>query len=241
MSDSSEESRLQSSAPPPIEDFLGEPTRDLEAWSALLAADVPFPIQGGSGIRGRLGKLVKKALRPLLRAALGDLWDRQRVFNLIALETMISQRSLANARHAEHVAGVERVEARTRESFEAAMRHNDALFARVDQKLDRYRREAKDLWQRLGALLEAQALAGSKGETNESGVDGEPSEVSLEPSTAASILSEQSYLELENRFRGSEEDIAGRVAAGCRTAGRVSHRGRHAGGGRVCGDRRGDI
>lgn len=193
---------------PPIEAFLGEPTRDLEAWSALFTADTPFPIQGGAGLRGRLASLVKRALRPLLRAALGDLWDRQRVFNLIAIESLITQQSLAEARHAENLGAFERLEARTTQSFEAAMRHNDALFSRVDQKLDRYRREAKELWHRLGALVEAQSSVATSQAT-----ESDPPGQALEPATAASILGEQSYLELEKRFRGSEQDIAGRVAA----------------------------
>ncbi|MEO1085249.1 MAG: hypothetical protein AAFY88_13500, partial [Acidobacteriota bacterium] len=95
---------------PPIEDFLGEPTRELEAWSALFTRDVPFPPSGGGGVKGSLVGLIKKLLRPVVRGVTADLWDRQRVFNLIAIETLIHQRDLAVARYREHQAAIERID-----------------------------------------------------------------------------------------------------------------------------------
>ncbi|MEO1366462.1 MAG: class I SAM-dependent methyltransferase [Acidobacteriota bacterium] len=202
---------------PPIEAFLGEPTRELEAWAALFTHDVPFPRGGGGGLKGKLVGLVKRLLRPIVRGATADLWDRQRVFNLIAIETLIHQRDLAVARYREHQSAIERIDQRATDSLQDAMRHNDALFARVDQKLDRYRREAKDLWHQLGALVTAQSGAGAAPGPSQRADEGKGEAPStprqpLQATTAATILEEQGYLELEKRFRGSEEEIARRVA-----------------------------
>jgi O-antigen chain-terminating methyltransferase len=76
------------------------------------------------------------------------------------------------------------------------MRHSDALYAVVDQKLDRYRRQGQDLWSRLGSLL-ARLEDGT-----EEGVS----------ARLAEGWREQEYRDLEDRFRGTQEDIAERVA-----------------------------
>ncbi|MEM1178892.1 MAG: class I SAM-dependent methyltransferase [Acidobacteriota bacterium] len=202
--------------PPSVDQFLGEPTRELEAWSALFTHNVPFPAAGGGGLRGKLVALVKRVLRPFVRGATADLWDRQRVFNLIAIETLIHQRDLAVARYKEHQSAIERIDQRATDSLQEVMLHNDALFSRVDQKLDRYRREAKGLWNQLGALLAAQATQEGKPMSEASAESGPAAgtggAVPLKPSTAAAILEEQGYLELEKRFRGSEAEIARRVS-----------------------------
>ncbi|MEO1085549.1 MAG: class I SAM-dependent methyltransferase, partial [Acidobacteriota bacterium] len=108
------------------------------------------------------------------------------------------------------------------DSLQDAMRHNDALFARVDQKLDRYRREAKDLWHQLGALVTVQAAVQARtAATPEEAAETTPDlsaetldtgRGALQATTASTILEEQGYLELEKRFRGSEEEISRRVA-----------------------------
>ncbi|MCG8461142.1 MAG: class I SAM-dependent methyltransferase [Holophagales bacterium] len=185
-----------------LEAFLGEPTRSLGEWARLWGADLEFPVRAGGGLRGRIGLLLKRLLRPILRSALGDLYDRQRVFNLILLETLVKQRELATDRFRAHQGHLEVLDARTIQGLQEVMRHNDALFARVDQKLDRYRREAKELWHRLGALIAAAEVS----------ADGEPAP---RPGTgeASRVLLEQEYLSLEARYRGSEEDIAERVSA----------------------------
>lgn len=73
-------------------------------------------------------------------------------------------------------------------------RHADALFARIDQKLTRYRRESRELWSRMEALL---ALA----ETADAGA--------VAPLIRAS--KEQGYVELERLFRGSQSEIRRRL------------------------------
>ncbi len=190
---------------PGIEEFLGEPTRDLERWSWLWTEDRTFPVRSHRGLLGRGLVFLKRLLRPVARAVLADLWDRQRVFNLILLDTIVNERHQrrhlsqraedfqgAIETHAELLAQLDR---RTAEAMTEVLRHNDALFSRVDQKLDRYRREAKDLWHRLGALV----AASEKGDSA--------------PVELRRTQEEQGYLELERRYRGSEEEIAERVAA----------------------------
>lgn len=192
---------------PAIEEFLGEPTRDLVAWAGLWTADVEFPVQRTGGLKGRLSSFLKKLVRPLVKASLGDLWDRQRVFNLIVLETLIKQREDYSDRLDVHRDRLDILDARTTQGFQDVMAHNDALYARVDQKLDRYRRDAKNLWHRLGAMISAQEALTSSGAS-----DPEPSP-SSGVASPEKILEEQEYLALEQRFRGSEEDIGRRVEA----------------------------
>ena len=71
---------------PQIEDFLDDPTREIESWAWLWSEDRAFPSRSRGGLLGRLVLFGKRLLRPLIRASTGDLWDRQRVFNLIVLE-----------------------------------------------------------------------------------------------------------------------------------------------------------
>lgn len=77
-----------------------------------------------------------------------------------------------------------------RQGLDEVMRHDDALFGRVDRKLDRYRREADEL---AGLLRSALARRGDAAEE-------------LRAADA-----DVSYLEFENRFRGDREDIQERI------------------------------
>lgn len=73
-------------------------------------------------------------------------------------------------------------------------RHADALFARVDQKLTRYRRESRELWSRMEGLLAVAENA--------------------DPAEAAPLVrasKEQGYVELERLFRGSQSEIRRRL------------------------------
>ena len=72
------------------------------------------------------------------------------------------------------------------------MRHDDALFGRVDRKLDRYRREADEL---AGLLRSALAKAPEDGEGGK----------------LHSSVDDASYLAFENRFRGEEQAIRRRI------------------------------
>lgn len=203
--------RNQANREPSIDDFLCEPTRDLTDWEWLWSNDRHFPVNARGGLWGRLVSFCKKLLRPLVKAPQADLWDRQRTFNLILLETLVKQQEEYRGRLLEHQGTLERLDARTIQGLQEVMRHNDALFSRVDQKLDRYRREAKDLWHRLGALL-AVVEGSSAGETSKTDEEG-ASPLAGRLRRASDLLEEQSYLTLEEKYRGSEDDIAGRVAA----------------------------
>lgn len=181
---------------PSVDDFLVDPTRDLADWRWLWSGDHPFPIRSHRGFLGRLLVGFKRLLRPVVRVPQNDLWERQRVFNLILLEHL----ERLEAAREDHQRRVEYLEALAGEGVRELMHHNDALFARVDQKLDRYRREARDLLGSLGAAL---AVARSGDE-----------EEKAKPVAAVSRAHEEhGYLELERRYRGTEEEIRERIAA----------------------------
>ncbi|HTG36793.1 MAG TPA: class I SAM-dependent methyltransferase [Thermoanaerobaculia bacterium] len=181
---------------PGLDDFLVEPTRDLEDWRWLWSGDHAFPIRSHRGFLGRLLVGFKRLLRPLVKTPQNDLWERQRTFNLILIEHL----ERLEAARADHLRRIEYQEALDSEGIHEVMRHNDALFARADQKLDRYRREARDLLGSLGAALSTVRSA-------------PPSEANEAVETIARAHEEHGYLELERRYRGTEEEIRERIAA----------------------------
>lgn len=181
---------------PSLSDFLGEPTRDLAAWRWLWEGDRSFPIRSHRGVWGRLLVAFKRLFRPLVRTPQNDLWERQRVFNLILLEHL---QRFAEQRLAERVSHLEGFVSR---GVREVMAHNDALFARVDHKLDRQRRRVRDLTAGLGA-----ALARLEGATPQRGEGRESAVAAL-----ARAREEHAYVELERRYRGTEEEIAARLA-----------------------------
>ena len=181
---------------PAIDDFLVEPTRDLTDWQWLWKGDHRFPVRSHRGFLGRLIVLWKRLFRPLVQTPQNELWDRQRTFNLILLEHLLRQGD-AQLNHHQRLQYVEALEA---EGVRELMEHNDALFARADQKIDRYRREVRDLLGGLGAAL---ALT----ERTERA----PSPEAVE--TVARAREEHAYFELERRHRGTQEEIRDRIAA----------------------------
>jgi O-antigen chain-terminating methyltransferase len=190
---------------PDIDDFLGDqPTRDLEDWRWLWTADRPFPVRSHRGIVGRLLVAGKRLLRPLVRGATADLWDRQRVWNLVLLE----QVSEIRRQFEERISGLEartaplehqtaHLEAFLKEGLQELMRYDDALYSRVDQKLDRYRRAADELGALLGSALESVSTAAAGAST-------------AGPALAAAVADRQ-YLELERRHRGTPAEIRERL------------------------------
>jgi SAM-dependent methyltransferase len=178
---------------PTLDDFLVEPTRDLTDWQWLWQGDHRFPLRSHRGFLGRLIVLWKRLLGPFVKPPQQDLWDRQRTFNLIVLEHLIR-----NEEHRDdHRRRLEYLEALHSEGIDEIMRHTDALFARADQKVDRYRREVRDLLGSLGAALSVVK-------------SGEPSRA---VESVARAHEEHGYLELERRYRGTEEEIRERIAA----------------------------
>ncbi len=175
-------------APPSLDRFLGEPTRDPRDWRWLWQEDHSFPVRSHRGFFGRLLVVLKRLVRPLVKTPQNDLWERQRVFNLIQLE--LTERCLTLLQRVTYL------ESFLKEGVDEVMRHNDALYWRADQKLDRYRREARDLVSTLGGALEVVREA-----------DSGPTVDALHRG-----LDERGYLELEHRYRGTDEEIAERLA-----------------------------
>lgn len=183
---------------PSVEDFLGRPTRDLSDWRWLFAEDRQFPIRSHRG--GLLGPLLvaaKRLLRAFVRAPQADLWDRQRVFNLILIDHLLAERA---RRHEERIGHLENF---VPQALDDLVRHNDALFARVDQRLDRHRREAGELLHALGAAL-AVAEPALRSEAGSSAAPGSGEALSR-------LWDERAYLELERRFRGTEQEVRERI------------------------------
>ena len=191
--------------PPEVEDFLGDrPTRRLEDWRHLWDRDIPFPIRSHRGLAGRFLVAFKRLLRPFVHLPQKDLWERQRVFNLILLGHVqdLDQRFRDWRKRQEQVDQVleqrigdldrrtRHLENFLRQGLDEVMRHDDALFGRVDRKLDRYRREADEL-----AGLLRSALA--RGDGAEQGLH--------------SAHVDASYLAFEHRYRGGEQEIRDRV------------------------------
>jgi SAM-dependent methyltransferase len=186
------------------EDFLDEPTRDLDAWRWLWDQDVRFPVRSHRGPLGAIIVFVKKLFRPLVTVPQNDLWERQRVFNLILLETqerlqrfepLLAEVDKLHWNAQEYKDLSVYLTRFIREGVDDIVGHNDALFARVDQKMDRYRRETRHLWSALGSAL-------AEGESPNS-----PAQPEL-----AEAWREHEYLELEERHRGTEEEISARFA-----------------------------
>ena len=71
-----------------IEEFTPEPTRDLAKWKWLWKGDVPFPIRSHRGFLGGLLVAFKRLLRPLVSVPQNDLWERQRIFNVVLVERL---------------------------------------------------------------------------------------------------------------------------------------------------------
>lgn len=175
-------------APPSVDAFLDEPSRKIADWRSLWERDVTFPIRSHRGPLGRLVVGFKRLLRPFVTVPQNDLWERQRVFNLILLEHLDRIQEEA----AELEGRVRNLETFLKEGLDEVMRYNDALFTRVDQKLDRYRREAREL---SGYLQAALARA-------EEGGGGGP---------VARAVDEQAYVQFERRYRGTPEEIGERL------------------------------
>jgi SAM-dependent methyltransferase len=194
--------------PPAIEEFLEQPTRRLDDWHWLFREDRPFPIRSHRGLLGGLLVRLKGLLRPLVKTPQNDLWERQRTFNLILLEHLMEERRRLDermTRERETLDGrVTHLETVAAEGFRDLMRHSDALYGRLDRKVDRYRREAQGLLSQLGsALARSEALGAGASRTEES--DSGPAE----PLVRA--WEELEYLGFEERHRGTEEEIALRI------------------------------
>ncbi len=113
---------------------------------------------------------LKRLLRPAVKAPQADLWDRQRIFNLVLISHLsdlhdqfdalgqdlqkVQKELVRDLRSVQKdyirdvgqlTERVEFLESFMREGLEEVTRHHDALFTRVDQKVDRFRRETRAL------------------------------------------------------------------------------------------------
>jgi SAM-dependent methyltransferase len=206
---------------PTIDDFLVEPTRELTDWHWLWKGDREFPIRSHRGLLGRFLVAWKRLLRPLVKVPQNDLWERQRIFNVILLEHLRDAHRLRQ-RDDQRIAYLEALNA---EGIEELMRHNDGLYARADQKLDRYRREVRDLLASLGGALAGieqavPAPAGPGGAATGPGADLAESAAGAAPGAASGpqaagmsrARDEHAYFELERRYRGTEQEIGERIS-----------------------------
>jgi len=210
---------------PRIEDFLDHPTRDLGAWQWLWAGDHEFPVRSHRGVLGKLLVFWKRLMRPLVKSPQNDLWDRQRVFNQILLERIQEMfwyfpylervphqldRVEQAATSAEWSVGV------VTEGLQEVIRQHDALYARVDAKLDSYRADAREVLAWARSSLLAAATTDERGVVSaraEAVADAAPA---LEVAPVADLqraFVERGYVEFERRFRGTEEEILERLSA----------------------------
>ncbi len=189
-----------------------EVPQELDSWRDLWQHDRPIAVRSHRSVLGPLIVRFKKLLRPLWRVLLGDLFERQRAFNLALLDRLEDVRRdvagldrargelhrdllevrgdlLRDVQH--HARRLDHLEGFDREVFGDLMVHTDALFARLDQKFDRYRRESREIAARLGALLVAAREGG--------------------PAALTRAGEELDYIGLEERFRGLEATIEERL------------------------------
>lgn len=148
----------------PIQQFMEQPTHDLSAWQDLWERDREFPIRSHRGWIGRLVVALKRLLRPLVKGPQADLWERQSAFNTVLLahlEALYTEnrnlardleqvrsdliRDLRQVRDdldgdiKVHHGRLVHLESFKRDGLQDVMRHSDALYSILDQKLDRYR------------------------------------------------------------------------------------------------------
>lgn len=145
------------------DEMLDEPNRDLEAWRRW-REDQSLSSQGQApGFKGRLIWALRRISNPWVKR----LRKRQIGFNLSVIDHLEAAeqsrfdllRDIREIRNdllrdvQNNHSRISHLEAFKREGYADVMRHSDALYALVDQKLDRYRRQSQELWNELGSLL----------------------------------------------------------------------------------------
>lgn len=206
----------ESQDPVAIERFRGEaPTRDLRHWHSLFANDRSFPIESHRALVGPILVWIRRLLRPFVRLPQSDLWERQRVFNLIVLERLEAADNLAH-----QVSLIEQrlasLEASYKLGLDEVMRYNDALYSRVDAKLDGHRELAREQVATLRSLIDRARSAAKPAEEQEASTES--------PGAALAALDDAHYLAFENDQRGSKEAVKARIerySDDLRNAGRV--------------------
>lgn len=220
--------------PPRVDDA------DLELWRTLWEEDRRLEPPRPSGPLAGLVAALKRFLRRFVTAPQQDLWERQRLYNMLIQHHLEARRGQEEAigrlrdldtgrreqvealaaglhqRSDEHAARLEWLEEVQKKGLDRIVRHHDAVFALVDQKLDLYRRQAGELQAQHEALF---ALVDQKLDRYRSQATELRSQlvsllqVARSGSGAAleEAVEDQEYVELERRYRGTEEEIATRV------------------------------
>ena len=150
--------------------FLETPGDQLSDWRALWELDRTFPVRSHRPFFGKLIVGLKRLLRPLVRSPQADLWERQRLFNLVLLAHLdslrenvsslgadlqeVRQEILRDLREvrddlvsdlAKNHGRISHLEDFKRDGLKDVMDHSDALYALLDQRLDRVRRNLDPL------------------------------------------------------------------------------------------------
>ncbi len=188
---------VQPSAAVDISSFASAaPTRSLDEWQALWTADIAFPIESHRPVIGPVLAWLRRLARPFVRLPQNDLWERQRIFNLIVIEKLRTLETLQSLQA--QLGALEQrlgaLEAADNVRADDMMHYNDALYSRVDAKLDSYTELAR---QQVRALDDLSRVEKSS---------------SIDPQQAAlRALDDAAYLAFENRERGSREAVLGRI------------------------------
>jgi len=137
------------------------PPEDLSGWRKVWESDRAFPVTSARRLVGPLVVALKKRLRTLWRAPLGDLFERQRVFNVEVVRQLQRLDAIDEARRElhrdllevradllkdvkQHHKRLEHLEGFKGEGLADLVRHVDALFSRLDQKIERLGRSEPD-------------------------------------------------------------------------------------------------
>ncbi len=164
-----------------LQDLVAEVRRALSAEVAHLGGDLQT-------VQAELVRDLRETRDKQTEELIAVQTESARVVDVKNLEKQHSDFLRSHAKRMDHLEGFHN------RGYDEVMDHTAALFAQLDNKLDRYRELSRERWGRLGGLL---AVA-----------EGESPDPRAE---LARAVADEKYLEFEDRFRGSEEDIAGRL------------------------------
>ncbi len=180
-----------------LNDFFPEPPRDPGAWKWVWSNDIRFPIRSHRRLIGKFVVFLKKIVAPIARFAQTDYLDRQKVFNLIVVEYLEKIRFLEKK-----VDSLEKhrqdVDTLLYKGMHEIMKHTDGLCALLDSKLNEYRKEVDELL----ALLNYRIVSVENGASGGNRTKDDTKKV----------LDSWKYRKLEDRFRGTEEEIKDRLS-----------------------------
>ncbi len=165
-------------------DRLSDTTADHHRWIGEVARDTSV-----------LGQDLQKIQREMLE-------DLNRLREVGERELKVTYDEIMAYVHAQeefvksHDGRLTHLESFHNDGYDEVKDHTVALFTRLDEKLDRYRELSRERWGRLSGLLAVAERTGGEA------VPGQE---------LARAVRDEKYLEFEARFRGSEEDIRGRL------------------------------